>query len=424
MKVCIVGAGITGLVLSNLIEDSVIFEYGKIGGKIQTKYYGKFFVELGPDAIIFDQKKIEKIEQTLGSIFEKKNFIRYNPTFLYMKNRLYMIPSNFQEFLLTDLLSFFDKIGFIWNFLFRKVRYKGDESLEEFAVHRFGKPFFERIIKPIFETVFGTNSDKLMLHFVYPFVKKFEEGVFYKPTLMFNIEDGFYSLIQKIAQNKTIVNEKVEKLTVREDGIVVNDNYFFDRIVLTGQAHTVSKILENTTFFNDRLIHIRDSLVSNLLTLNYHSSFIYIFILKSKININVNGVIFIDDPFLKSITFFSKKWFDSWDVEILRVFAKEKNEEKVIERLSEFLGTFSYDLNKNMIDCFSVFWENALVDYDQNYLKFFENSKEYLKELEKVGIFIFGNFIGGTNILDRIIFVINNYEKVIQAKKSTHIELC
>ncbi len=417
MKVCIVGAGITGLVLSNFIKDSVIFEYGKIGGKIQTKYYDKFFVELGPDAIIFDQEKIQKIEQALGSIFEKKNFIRYNPTFLYMKNRLYMIPSNFQEFLLTDLLSFFDKVGFIWNFLFRKAKYRGDESLEEFAINRFGKPFFERIIKPIFETVFGTNSDKLMLHFVYPFVKKFEKGVFYRPTLMFNIEDGFYSLIQKIAKNKNIINEKVEKLIVRENGIVVNDSYFFDRIVLTGQAHTISKILENTNFFDDRFIHIRDSLVSNLLSLNYHSSFIYIFILKSKININANGIIFVDDPFLKSITFFSKKWFDSYDVEILRVFAKEKNEEKVINRLSEFLAMFSYDFQKNMIDYFSVFWENALVDYDQNYLKFFENSREFLKELEKVGVFIFGNFIGGTNILDRIIFAINNYGKVIQDRR-------
>lgn len=417
MKVCIVGAGITGLVLSNFIKDSVIFEYDKIGGKIQTKYYDKFFVELGPDAIIFDQEKIQKIEQALGSIFEKKNFIRYNPTFLYMKNRLYMIPSNFQEFLLTDLLSFFDKVGFIWNFLFRKAKYRGDESLEEFAINRFGKPFFERIIKPIFETVFGTNSKKLMLHFVYPFVKKFEKGVFYRPTLMFNIEDGFYSLIQKIAKNKNIINEKVEKLIVRENGIVVNDSYFFDRIVLTGQAHTISKILENTNFFDDRFIHIRDSLVSNLLSLNYHSSFIYIFILKSKININANGIIFVDDPFLKSITFFSKKWFDSYDVEILRVFAKEKNEEKVINRLSEFLAMFSYDFQKNMIDYFSVFWENALVDYDQNYLKFFENSREFLKELEKVGVFIFGNFIGGTNILDRIIFAINNYGKVIQDRR-------
>lgn len=417
MKVCIVGAGITGLVLSNFIKDSVIFEYDKIGGKIQTKYYDKFFVELGPDAIIFDQEKIQKIEQALGSIFEKKNFIRYNPTFLYMKNRLYIIPSNFREFLLTDLLSFFDKVGFIWNFLFRKAKYRGDESLEEFAINRFGKPFFERIIKPIFETVFGTNSKKLMLHFVYPFVKKFEKGVFYRPTLMFNIEDGFYSLIQKIAKNKNIINEKVEKLIVRENGIVVNDSYFFDRIVLTGQAHTISKILENTNFFDDRFIHIRDSLVSNLLSLNYHSSFIYIFILKSKININANGIIFVDDPFLKSITFFSKKWFDSYDVEILRVFAKEKNEEKVINRLSEFLAMFSYDFQKNMIDYFSVFWENALVDYDQNYLKFFENSREFLKELEKVGVFIFGNFIGGTNILDRIIFAINNYGKVIQDRR-------
>ncbi|MEM2175538.1 MAG: hypothetical protein QXI58_07980, partial [Candidatus Micrarchaeia archaeon] len=158
---------------------------------------------------------------------------------------------------------------------------------------------------------------------------------------MFNIEDGFYSLIQKIAKNKNIINEKVEKLIVRENGIVVNDSYFFDRIVLTGQAHTISKILENTNFFDDRFIHIRDSLVSNLLSLNYHSSFIYIFILKSKININANGIIFVDDPFLKSITFFSKKWFDSYDVEILRVFAKEKNEEKVINRLSEFLAMFS-----------------------------------------------------------------------------------
>ncbi|MEM2175539.1 MAG: hypothetical protein QXI58_07985, partial [Candidatus Micrarchaeia archaeon] len=61
--------------------------------------------------------------------------------------------------------------------------------------------------------------------------------------------------------------------------------------------------------------------------------------------------------------------------------------------------------------------ENALVDYDQNYLKFFENSREFLKELEKVGVFIFGNFIGGTNILDRIIFAINNYGKVIQDRR-------
>ena len=436
MKIAVIGAGITGLSLANILSkhkvNVTVFEKEKIGGKIQTIYFQNgnknYFIELGPDAIVFDKKKLEKIEKFFPHLFNHKRIVNSNPIYIYSKNRISIIPTNFIEFITTDLLDNKQKFNFFIRFVLNFLKSKFSDkifnsqdidlstTLKEYSIKKFGIHFHNEVIDPLMSTVFGISSDRLILKYVYPIIKKFENNLFYKPLIMFNLENGLYSLIDKLKVNIEIKKQKVGKILLTEKGFFIDD-FYFDKIVLTGKNYEIVNLLENLQIETKLqakidLQSIISKVIGELKKINYHSSLVNVFVLKKKINLKANGIIFKNCS-VKSITFFTKKWYHDYDIEIIRVFSEYVENSFIIKELNEFFKNLQYDFDSSIVDNFWVFWDKELVDYDANYLKISLCIKDLLKSLEKFGIFVFGNFVGGTSILDRLVFSIDNFYKIL-----------
>ncbi|MCS7165682.1 MAG: NAD(P)-binding protein [Candidatus Calescibacterium sp.] len=416
MSIAIIGAGITGLTLANLLKNQkvVVFEENEIGGKIRTKHYTyrdkSYFIELGPDSLVFDSEKLKLIEEYFPKIFENKNFVRKNRIHIYGFGKIYPVPLNALEFLLSGFLSPLQKINFILNFFFkRKIDYRNYLTLYDYAVNRFGEDFSKRIIFPLFETVFGIDSKRLVLKFVYPFLKRFEERIYYEPFPMFNTSTGLSSIISRLSEGIKILKEKVEFIYPDGSEFIINHKYRFKKIVFTGESKNIIALLRKMVDYDENI----EIACKELSKLNYRSSFIHIFILRHEIPLKSNGIIFVDGDFINSITFFSKKWYDGADIEILRVFSKNDSIDGVFRELSDLFKKINYDLESNIIEHFSISWHSSLIDYDSNYMEFLISSKDYLQKLERKGIYIFGSFLGGSGIVDRMIFVLKNFQKIL-----------
>lgn len=415
----IVGAGITGVTLANLVKECIVFEGEVIGGKIRTLYYDygdrRYFIELGPDSIVFDKQKLSLLEKFFPGLFNQKNFVKKNPTYIVLNKYPLLLPTNFKEFLFSPILTLHEKLNFLINF-FKNMNKNIDinDSFANYCINRFGLPFSRKILFPLFETVFGISASELVTKFVYPFIKKMEKDLFYKPSLMFNDENGLASVVNTLSKNLQIIHEKVQSIYFDGNQYLINNNYRVNKLVLTGEADKILSILKSIKIQDIEYKSLIEKLVELVGAINYHSSFVHVFILKKKINFDANGIIFKSPEyyFIKSITFFSKKWYDHYDIEIIRIFSVDSDYEQIYQELKKFLKILGYNLEDQVRDYFSVSWRNSLINYDQNYNRVISEINDYLVKLRKYGIFIFGSFIGGSGILDRMIYCINNYHLI------------
>jgi len=423
----IIGAGISGLSLAHLLKKHynfqvIVFEKENKGGKIQTKYfkYGskEYFVELGPDSIIFDKEKLEKIEKFFPSLLKQKNFANNNPTYVFGDKFYYVLPTNIWEFFSTKLLNNLEKLEIIYYFLRRfflgrKVLINNYEDLIRF----FGSAFVRKVIEPLFENIFGLPLNELDFKVLSPFLNRLKEKLFYSPTILFNHPSGLKNIVDYF--DVDIVNEEVKKVSfvdkLKEGCFVINDSLVSDVIVFTCEAYEISrllKILANCPNIDENLKSLLYRACSLLDKINYRSSYVNTFILKNPIKLRANGVVFIDRiTSLKSISFFSKKWYKDRDLEIIRVFSYERNLGIIFSDLKKFFSFLRYDFESNVLDHFEKYWEKALVNYDSSYYNVIKDLKDIIKALERYNIFIWGGFL--SNITDRILFSIENYTKLV-----------
>ncbi|MEN3015714.1 MAG: FAD-dependent oxidoreductase [bacterium] len=421
----IIGGGITGLSLAKILQrnhiQSIVFESDNIGGKIRTiyrSYKGKdYFIELGPDSIVFEESKISQIHQFLPGLFENKNFIKLNRVYVLLDDRIGLFPNSWFEFIQTSLIPTNQKLKLVYRLLFNL--FKSDQSgkdldctLDEYCYRRFDRVFCDRIIFPLFETVFGIPCSRLVTKFVYPYLSKFRAGV-YKPTKMFNHPKGLNFLVENfLSKGLQILKERITSVRHLEDGFLLNEKYKVDKLVFTGDAMSIRSLVNSISTNSSELSNLLSSFYERLSKISYHSAFIDIFVLNNLISFKASGIIFKTSlyPNLKSITFFSKKWYSNYEVEILRIFSDGCGFEKILNQLSDFFGRLGYEFEGNIVDHIRIDWVNSLLDYDRFYFNVLEDLKVIARKLQNWKIYILGSFLEGTSIVDRIIASIKFYK--------------
>lgn len=425
-KVLIVGGGIAALSLVYLLKSKgnvelFVFEKEEKGGKIQTEYFDyqdkSYFIELGPDSIIFDHKKIEKIEEFFPSLLANKNFANYNPTYVFFKDYYSILPTNTWEFFSTKLLSFTEKFETIYYFLRRfLVNKKNNHILSRKADLNdiFGVSFVNKVIEPLFENIFGLPLSEIDFNVIYPFIKKLERSLFYSSTVLFNHPKGLKSLIEYFSVD--IVKDDVKKVDFKNGKFIVNDYFVCDKLVFTCEAYKVSEILKTLleSLDNEVLKSLLVKLFDLLDKIKYRSSYVNVFVLKNFIKFRANGIVFKDSLFLfKSISFFSKKWYKRSELEVIRVFSESKDFDNIYQDLKKFFSMIGYSFDDNILKHYEKYWHKALVNYDVYYSQFIRDLRGIVKELEGYNIFVWGGFLQSSNIVDRIIFSIDNYCRVL-----------
>lgn len=250
-KVCIIGAGISGLTLAYLLKKKLsksheicVFEKSnRAGGWIQTIYDNQFLFELGPRSFRSkgNGKYTLKLIEELGL---KEDVVVENSAskkrFIYTNNKLYKIPSNIFSALFSPLmkgvpLALFKERNVLPSNLH-------DETIDSFATRRFGKHIAETFFDPMTSGIYAGNIKELSIKSCFPIIHEWEQnygsvvkGLFSKKktkesqsefieniqkSSLFSLKYGVESLVhalQKEIGSSLNLNQSIDKIEVKNN---------------------------------------------------------------------------------------------------------------------------------------------------------------------------------------------------------------
>lgn len=180
MKICIVGAGISGLATAKAIlnkspgTEVIVFEASdRVGGKVWTeKTEAGYLCEGGVNGFL------DKVPQTLDlcqqvGIQALSADDAAKKRFVYSHGKLHKLPEKPLEFFTSGLLTVPGRLRVMYE-LFAGGTNNPDESLQEFATRRLGREAFERLIDPMASGVFAGDAEKLSLQSCFPRIHQVE----------------------------------------------------------------------------------------------------------------------------------------------------------------------------------------------------------------------------------------------------------
>ena len=262
MKVCIVGSGISGLAIANLLSskghDVVVYEQAsQIGGLIKcTKEDGNLFHRVGGH--VFNSKNQEVLDW-FWSFFDKGNeflkarrqariFIDNSYINYPIENHLYQLEPEKVRIIITELLN--------------RNESQGYSNFADFLRGTFGTTLYNYYFKPYNEKIWNVSLDTIPLDWLegklpMPNVSdvflnnilRQSESEMVHATFYYPKQNGSQFIVNRLAQN---INIKTQKEFIsafqNENGWIVNDEIAFDRIVYTGDIRELdNKIISPDT---------------------------------------------------------------------------------------------------------------------------------------------------------------------------------
>ncbi|MGC8815703.1 MAG: hypothetical protein ACP5O4_05855 [bacterium] len=373
MEVAFLGEGITALSAAFLIKkyfpNYKIYIIGKnLGGKIKTEILEfnnkKYFIELGPDSLVYNEK-FQEINNEFN--LDKLNIIfsNNNPNYIFYNNKIYKIPDSILDFVLSNLISFSSKLQFILD-LFKEIKYDQNDTLRTFCEKNFNSEFNEKVLYPLFSNVFSTDVEKLSIIPLIPYLKNIKKNILKNSrTRFFNLKNGLGSLVKYfynyLIQNDTeFINENLVYFDIDKNIKKTNDknyilktdsnNIVVSKVFFTLPSFNLNEVIINSINQSKNLVQNIEILtllkeLSNLIkNISYHSSFIYILVFNKKLNFKGNGLLFNRHHLFKAISFFNKKWnniidypIDNSNFEFIRIFFKYNFNEDLDFLLKELL---------------------------------------------------------------------------------------
>jgi len=176
-NVIIVGAGISGLAIAYRLQQlapdvtSTILEQGqRPGGKIWTERTRGFQVETGPNAFLDSKPSTVALCRDLGL---EKSLIPASEAaakkrYLFLNERLQMLPGSFAAFLRSDLLSWRGKLSFFLERFRRRRTSQVDESIDAFAQRRAGKEVAEVMADALVTGIHAGDPALLSINAAFP----------------------------------------------------------------------------------------------------------------------------------------------------------------------------------------------------------------------------------------------------------------
>lgn len=226
-KVCILGAGISGLSLAHYLKKynprldiSVLEKNSSPGGVIGRIKTEGFIFDTGPKTF-----RVSKSEPLLDLIYQlglqdtiKLSDPKASLRYLYHKKRLHLMPST----PFKALTSKITRKGLLH--LLKEMKVKpvdiADESVGAFVRRRFGNYIADVFFDPFTLGIYASDMHNLSVRTCFPFLKKWEEShgsvlkallqqkkdkqpakYHYRQSALLTLDKGFYSLIEKMSLN-------------------------------------------------------------------------------------------------------------------------------------------------------------------------------------------------------------------------------
>ena len=232
-KICIVGAGVSGLIAAKVLEENGYFptlieSSNDVGGRLKTIIKEGYQLDIGFQVLLteypkakkhLDYKELKLQKLVSGACIFSKNKKYYigNP----FKNISLLIPSLFSE-----IGTFADKLKIIK--LYSYLRFKSIEkiflskdlkTIMYLQKYGFSKKIIDNFFKPFFAGIFletELSTSSRMFEFVF---KMFAQGDVAIP--MSGIQEIPHQIAKKLTKTNFIFNTKVEKIINGE--IVLNN---------------------------------------------------------------------------------------------------------------------------------------------------------------------------------------------------------
>jgi len=261
MKYAIIGGGISGLSIANLLKNKhqvVVFEMeSRPGGMIKCDVIeGNLFHRTGGH--VFNTRR-EDVMQWFWSFFDKdKEYtkaIRNSSVFMPdgkeipypIENHAYMLDKQIGMLFVKDIVKISE-------------RSKEPSNFEEFLKGRFGNTLYNIYFKPYNEKVWRRDLTKVPLSWlegklpmptaeeiIYNNIYHIEEKSFVHSSFYYPVNGGSQYIADKLSKGIDIrLNKKIEKLDKAKDNKFLINGEEFDRVVFCGNIKQLPSFLSNT----------------------------------------------------------------------------------------------------------------------------------------------------------------------------------
>lgn len=181
-RVVVIGAGISGLAAAHRLielqpglELQVLEASDRIGGVLQTETVDGYMCERSADNFITNVPWAIDLCRRLDVELLQTND-QHRQAFVVRKGRLQKLPQGFLimaptrlwPMATTPILSILGKLRMCLEYFVPKRKEETDESLESFAVRRFGRETFERLIQPLVGGIYTADPSQLSLQATMP----------------------------------------------------------------------------------------------------------------------------------------------------------------------------------------------------------------------------------------------------------------
>ena len=181
-RIVVIGGGITGLAAALEIErrdpqgeftEVVLLEAGsRIGGVLQTELHGDFAIEHAADMFTTDPPDAINLIRRLGHEGDLLNTVQVKDrAYVASENGIHpiprglslMLPGDSEAVLSSPILSDAGKQRFLAEESVPPGDLSVDESLESFAVRRFGDEVYQRLIQPLASGIYTADPKTLSM---------------------------------------------------------------------------------------------------------------------------------------------------------------------------------------------------------------------------------------------------------------------
>jgi protoporphyrinogen oxidase len=386
--VAIIGGGISGISLAQLIKDNFdtrVFEKkSKLGGLISCeRIQGFLYHKVGGH--VFNSKNKEVLDW-FWSFFDKKNEFLHSRrnAQIYIDGKLIPYPIENNIFKLE-----FEQAKNVIKDLIRLDSNHKSGNLHEFLINNFGKTLYELYFKPYNEKIWNTSLETIPLNWLnnkLPMpdliniltenILRIEESNMVHSYFYYPKDGGSQFIIDRLSNGIDFeLNTDVSKISVLENGeILINDKFKFDSLVFTGNILSLLEILKiNNSYLNIKFdkLNFRSNPTTSVLCTCEHNDISWLYIPEKKYL--AHRIIYTGN-FSKSN---NKNDLNSCTVEFAKYLSMEDIESE-IRKLPGNMKIIGYNYEPN-----SYVMQSSETRSIINSLK---------QELEKYNIFILGRF--------------------------------
>jgi oxygen-dependent protoporphyrinogen oxidase len=178
-RVAVIGGGITGLAAAHRLRELnpslhvTLFEASsRLGGVLETRREHGCLIERSADMFTTRDPWALDLCRRLGIADQLINTNLANrQAYVVHRGRLQAVPEGFTlmsparilPVLRTPLLSWCGKLRLAGEYFTPRRRETSDESLQQFAVRRFGRETYERIIQPLIGGIYTADPTRLSM---------------------------------------------------------------------------------------------------------------------------------------------------------------------------------------------------------------------------------------------------------------------